>query len=106
MPGALVRLEDALGETEHRLAVRGQGDRMGVAPKEPPRRRLFEAPNMLADRRLAQSEAAPGLGKASGLRHGHKGGQQSRVEHGSLITKRDDNNTGDRASQYPASPAS
>src|SRR6202035_2504127 len=50
--GAFVRLEDALGETEHRLAVRRQRDRMGVAHEEPPRRRLFEAADMLADGRF------------------------------------------------------
>jgi hypothetical protein len=47
---------------------------MGIAYEEPSRRRLFEPPNMLADSRLPQSEAAPGLGEALCFRDGHKGG--------------------------------
>jgi hypothetical protein len=30
---------------------------------------------------LPQTEATPGLGETSGLRHRHKAGQQSRIEH-------------------------
>jgi hypothetical protein len=63
-----------LGKAEHRFAIRGQRDRMSIAYEEPPRRRLFETPNMLADSRLPQSEAAPGLGEAARFRDGHKGG--------------------------------
>ena len=81
MPGSFIRLEDALGEAEHRFAIHSQRDGMGIAHKEPPRHRLFETPDMLADSRLPQSEAAPGLGKAASFRDGHKGGEQSGVEH-------------------------
>lgn len=98
LPGAFVGFEDAPGQAEHRLAVRGQRHRMGVAHKEPPRCRLFEPSDMLTDGRLAQPEAAPGLAKARGLGDGHKGGQQRGVEHG-IIAFRDDSNIGDRASQ-------
>jgi hypothetical protein len=49
---------------------------------------------------LPQTKATPGLGEASGLRYGHKAGQQSGVEHGlAVITFRDYTNLGDRASQ-------
>jgi hypothetical protein len=72
---------------------------MRVAHEEPPRRHLFEAANMLANRGLPQPQATPGLGEASGLRHGHKADQQSGVEQGSVIMFRDDNNLGNRASQ-------
>jgi hypothetical protein len=73
---------------------------MRVAHKEPPRRRLFETANMLANRGLPQPQATAGLGEASGLRHGHKAGQQSGVEQGaSVIMFRDDYNLGNRASQ-------
>jgi hypothetical protein len=73
---------------------------MRVAYEEPPRRRLFETANVLADRGLPQTKATPGLGEASGLRYGHKAGQQSGVEHGlAVIMFRDYTNLGDRASQ-------
>jgi hypothetical protein len=49
---------------------------------------------------LPQTEATPGLGEASGLRHRNKAGQESGVEHGRLvITFRDYTNLGDRTSQ-------
>ena len=98
-PRPLVRLEDSLGETEHRLTVRGQGDGVGVAHEEPARRRRFETANVLTDRRLPHTETAPGFGEAPGLGDGHKGGQQIGVEHGSLIMFYDHTNIGDRPSQ-------
>ena len=42
------------GQAMVAFARGGQRHAMGVADKEPPPRRLLEAPNMLADRRLAQ----------------------------------------------------
>ena len=75
MLSALVGFENAAGKGDHRLAVGGQRDIVGVADEQPPPRFLFETPNMLADRRLAEVEPAPGVAEARGLGDGHESGQ-------------------------------
>jgi len=80
LPGALVGFENATGKGDHRLAVGGQRHSVGIADEEPPPRRLFETPNMLADRGLAQVQPASGLAEARGLGDSQKSDQQLRFE--------------------------
>jgi hypothetical protein len=87
LTGPFVGFENAAGEREHRLAVRGQRHRVCIADKEPSAGRLLKPPHMLADRRLPQPEPAARVAEARRLRHGHKRLEQHRVEHGAIMIR-------------------
>ncbi len=78
---ALMGLQDNLGMGQHRVAIGGQHDRMGVAHEQAAADLLLQPGDMLADRGLAQVEPPRRLAEAVCLGHHLEAAEQGRVEH-------------------------
>ena len=87
------------GEFDHGLAVRRYCYRMGIADEEPAPGLVLKLADVLADRRLAQAEPLGGPGETPGLGNRQESLKQDGIEHGSVITIFDYNNSCMRHSQ-------
>ncbi|MCY1453630.1 hypothetical protein D9M71_706370 [compost metagenome] len=67
--------QQAAGDGQQRLALRGEADAAGGAHQQLAAEGFLQTLDRQAQRRLRQVQAFAGLGEAEGLRHGEEGAQ-------------------------------
>jgi hypothetical protein len=72
---------------------------MGIADEQPASGLVLKFSDVLADGRLAQAESLSGPGETPGLGNGQESLKQDGIQHGSIITIFDYNNSYMRHSQ-------